>query len=91
MNVTANDWALPASVVFALVTALLIHYPPAFPVITTASAADPAQADYVMTITAKRLPVECRGSSQHLVPAACAPYLAGDAVVDMRETAAMDR
>jgi hypothetical protein len=81
-----EDWALPASLAFAVFAVLLLHYPLAFVPITTAAAADPRQPDYVMTITAKRLPSECRGSLQHVVPATCAPFLTSNAVIKMRET-----
>ncbi len=78
-------WALPASIAFAILAVLLLRFPFLFAPITTAAAADPVQPDYVMTITAKRLPPECRGGSQHILPAACTPFLEGNATIHMRE------
>jgi hypothetical protein len=80
-----EDWALPAAFGFAVLVVLTLRYPLSFAPIT-AAAADPQRPDYDMTIIAKRLPFECRGSLQHPVPAACTPFLAGDAVIEMRET-----
>ena len=77
-------WALPASIALAVLAVLLLRFPFSFAPITTAAAADPMRPDYLMTITAKRLPSECRGS-QHILPAACTPFVDGSATIQMRE------
>jgi hypothetical protein len=80
-------WALPASIAFAVLAVLLLRFPFSFAPITTAAAADPMQPDYVMTITAKRLPLECRGSRS----ASCTSYLEGDATIQVRENGSGSR
>lgn len=82
-----EDRALLASLVFAVVAVLLLHHQILFSPITAAVAADPQRPDYLMTITAKRLPPECRSGAHQVVPAACASVAIDDATVEMRETA----
>ncbi|MBI1212346.1 MAG: hypothetical protein GC190_12850 [Alphaproteobacteria bacterium] len=77
-----EDFALPLTFVFAVVFALTLHHQISLP--TAAPAAIAAeQPVYVMTITAKRLPTDCRGTAARA--AACAEQLAGEARVEMRE------
>ena len=77
-------WAFPLTFAFAVAVPFALHHAIPLPAIAAAAAAMPSEPDYVMTITAKRLPTQCRGLSVHALHAACAPYLAGDAVVEMR-------
>lgn len=79
-NAGWEDFALPLTLMFAVIFAVTLHQGISFSP-AEAVAATP-QPDYVMTITAKRIPAECRTS----VPsAACHSLLAGDARVEMRE------
>jgi hypothetical protein len=77
-----EDFALPLTLVFAVVFALTLRHELSLPSAPQAVAAE-AQPDYVMTITAKRLPAECRGAATRTP--SCANLLAGDARVEMHE------
>lgn len=75
--------AFPVAITFAVVFALTINR--ALPTgVSPANSAEQTDPDYVMTVTARRLPAECRAAH---APAYCAPILAGDATVDMRVNA----
>lgn len=82
-NTRWEHCALPATFVLALVVVFELHHVSS--PVGTAQAAAASKPDYVMTITARRLPGECRARSASLMPASCRPYLTGDAVVEMRE------
>jgi len=47
-----------------------------------ASAIDKPQ--YTLTVTAKRLPAECKGQKAESAPSHCLSYLNGDATMEMR-------
>ena len=64
-----EDWAIGLSLVAAVSVGMAMHEVRAPSFAPEAVAAEPA--DYVMTITAKRLPAECKGSAWHAVPAYC--------------------
>ena len=79
-----EDWALAATLVFAIAFAVTIdqvrHHQ------ANAATVDTAPApQFVMTITAKRLPAACKGAAA-LAKADCSKYLQADAVVEMHET-----
>jgi len=76
-----EDFALPLSLVFAVVFALTLRQEISFG--PAEAVAGNARPDYVMTITAKRLPPECRNAATRT--AACDSNLAGEARVDMRD------
>ena len=81
-----EDFALPLTLVFAVTFALTLRHQINLPApVGSAVAATDVQPDYVMTITARRLPGDCRARSASLMPASCQPYLTGDAVVEMHE------
>jgi len=81
-----SDWediALPLTLVFAVAFTLTLRHEIALPSpATEAIAATESQPDYVMTITAKRLPPGCRAAPH---TPSCRQYLAGEARVEMRE------
>jgi hypothetical protein len=78
-----EDIALPLTLVFAVAFTLTLRHEMALPSPATAAiAATESHPDYVMTITAKRLPPGCR-AAPHASP--CQKYLAGEARVEMRE------
>lgn len=79
-----EDFALPLMLVFAVVFALTLNHQLSLPSAASVATAAERQPDYVMTITAKRLPAECRGTPERA--SACAEQLAGNARVEMRET-----
>ena len=78
-----EDAALPLLLVFAVAFSLTLRHEITLPAPAgQAVAATEAQPDYVMTITAKRLPPECKAATR---PTRCDAILAGDARVEMRE------
>lgn len=79
-----EDFALPLMLVFAVVFALTLNHQISLPSAATEAVASERQPDYVMTITAKRLPADCRTNAARL--AACSNQLAGSARVEMRES-----
>ncbi len=81
-----EDVALPLTLVFAVAFALTLQHEIKLPSpATQAIAATEAAPDYVMTITAKRLPPACRRAPQSSF---CERFLAGDARIEMHESAA---
>jgi len=78
-----EDFALPLTLVFAVVFALTLNHQISLPSAATEAVAGERQPDYVMTITAKRLPADCRANAARL--AACSNQLAGSARVEMHE------
>jgi hypothetical protein len=81
-----EDFALPLMLVFAVTFALTLRHQ-----LTLPSAVTPAMAatettqhpDYVITVTAKRIPAECRSAATRT--AACDRFLAGDTRMELRE------
>ena len=81
-----EDFALPLTLVFAVVFCLTLRHEIALPLPTQAVAAvEMRQPDYVMTITAKRLPAQCRVAAAQTRSPYCGRILAGDARIEMRE------
>jgi hypothetical protein len=78
-----EDFALPLTLVFAVAFALTLQHQLVLPAAAPEALAAERQPDYVMTITAKRLPAECRVSPARR--AACASELAADTRVEMHE------
>lgn len=79
-----EDFALPLVLVFALTFALTLHRQIELPTaVTPAVAATATEPGYVMTITARRLPAECKGAGARA--ASCASYLTGEARVEICE------
>ena len=78
-----EDFALPLVLLFAVTFALTLRHQ-----ITLLAAATPAMAstevqpDYVITVTAKRLPPECKGAAR---APSCNRFLAGEARMEIRE------
>jgi hypothetical protein len=79
-----DDFALPLTLAAAIV--FVVAMVPALGN-TAQSTAASAVPDYVMTITANRLPAACKGLSSLVAAPQCARLLAGEATVRMRETA----
>jgi len=79
-----EDFALPLMLVFAVVFALTLRQEFVLPSAAPAAVAAEAQPDYVMTITAKRLPADCRNAAARAP--SCANALAGEARIEMRES-----
>jgi len=78
-----EDWAMGLSIAAAAAFALTMNSARGPAIAGDAVAAEPA--DYVMTITAKRLPAHCKGLSQGAaMPADCAAILDG-ATISVRE------
>ena len=78
-----EDFALPLTLVFAVAFCLTLRQAVAFPSAARgALAATEAEPDYVMTITAKRLPAECKRASHS---PSCDRLLAGDVRIDMHK------
>jgi hypothetical protein len=79
-----EDFALPLMVVFAVTFALTLRHQINVPVpVSPALAEGSVQPDYVITVTAKRLPAECRGAGAHAP--SCDRILAGETRMEMRE------
>lgn len=74
-----EDFALPLALMFAVVFALTLRQGISFSPGEAIAATQ--QPDYVMTITAKRIPPECRTSRS----AACDGYRVGNARMEMHE------
>jgi hypothetical protein len=78
-----EDFALPLILVFAVAFALTLNHQLSLPSAAEQAVAGEHQPDYVMTITAKRMPADCRATPAR--SAACAEQLAGTARVEMHE------
>ena len=78
-----EDLALPLTLVFAVAFALTLRSQISLPSPAPQAIAAEAQPDYVMTITAKRLPAECKGGAARTPN--CASLLASEARVEMHE------
>lgn len=78
-----EDIALPLTLVFAVAFALTLRQELTLPSTATQAIAAEAQPDYVMTITAKRLPPECKGAGARAP--SCANHFAAEPRVEMRE------
>jgi len=79
-----EDFALPLVLVFAVTFALTLRHQISLPTAaTSAMASTEVQPDYVITVTAKRLPHECKGAAAHTP--SCDRFLAGDARMEIRE------
>ena len=79
-----EDFALPLMVVFAVTFALTLRQQINVPAaIGPAVAETNLQPGYVITVTAKRLPAECRGVGAHAP--SCDRILAGETRMEMRE------
>ncbi len=76
-----EDWALGVSLAAAAALSLALHEVRAPSFAADAVAAEKSRADYVMTITAHRLPAECKGMTK---PASCAALLDG-ATISMKD------
>jgi len=81
-----EDFALPLMLVFAVAFALTLRHEISLPAAAPEAMAAQMQPDYVMTITAKRLPAACRNAATRAP--SCASLLAGDARVEVREGSA---
>ena len=79
-----EDWAFGVSLAAAAALGLTLHEVRAPSFAAEAVAAEQTRADYVMTITAHRLPAECKGVSQPAMPASCAALL-DSATISMRQ------
>lgn len=66
-----EDWALALPLAVATVLALTFAGTRAPSFATAANAAEQGKPDYVMTITGKRLPADCRGVDDAALPAHC--------------------
>ena len=78
-----EDFVLPLMLVFAIAFALTLRHQIDLPSATPQAMAAQMQPDFVMTITAKRLPAECRNAATRTP--LCASLLAREARVEMRE------
>jgi hypothetical protein len=83
----AEDWALAATLVFAIAFAVTMDQARHHRAVAATADAASATPAFEMTITAKRLPANCKGTAAIANAADCAKYLQADAVVEMRETA----
>lgn len=75
-----EDWAMGLSIAAAAALALTLNSAPSPSFTTEAVAAEKIEPGYVMTITSKRLPAECKGLSQDAMPAHCAAILDGQTI-----------
>jgi hypothetical protein len=80
-----EDWALAATFVFALAFTVTIHEAQHYKANAAAAEATPAP-QFVMTVTAKRLPAACKGAAL-TTNADCVKHLDTAAVVEMHEAA----
>jgi hypothetical protein len=78
-----EDFALPLVFVFAVAFALTLNHQLSLPSAAEQAVAGEHQPDYVMTITAKRIPSDCRTTPARST--ACAEQLARTARIEMRE------
>jgi len=79
-----EDWALGLAFVAAAALALTLNEARAPSFLTAAIAGERTVPAYVMTITAKRLPAECKGIANGAMPSNCAAIIDG-ATVSVRE------
>ena len=79
-----EDWALAATFVFALAFAVTINEARHFKANAETVGAT-AAPQFVMTVTAKRIPAACKGALA--TSADCSKYLQRDAVVEVQEAA----
>jgi hypothetical protein len=75
-----EDWAMaaPLAVVAGLGFAASDTRTPSFA--SDAIAAEASKADYVMTVTAKRLPAECKGVAETALPKHCIVLMDGTTI-----------
>ena len=79
-----EDFALPLVLLFAVTFALTLRHQITLPAAATpAMASTEVQPDYVITVTAKRLPAECKGAAPHM--SSCDRFLAGEAKMELRD------
>jgi hypothetical protein len=79
-----EDFALPLILVSAVTFTLTLRQQVDLPApITPALAATAIQPDYMITVTAKRVPRECRTTAARTPE--CVSVLAGDTRMEMRE------
>lgn len=67
-----EDWALGLPIAAAAVIGLSLSQGPSPSLTSTAVASEPIRPHYVMTITAKRLPAECKIANVAARPTYCA-------------------
>jgi hypothetical protein len=79
-----EDWALGLTFVGAAALAMTLHEVRAPSFLTAAIAGERTVPAYVMTVTAQRLPAECKGIVGRALPANCAAIIDG-ATVSVRE------
>jgi hypothetical protein len=79
-----EDWAIAMPLALVPVLALTLGEARTPSFATDAVAAEQAKPQYVMTITGKRLPAECRGIAEKDMSAHCIALLDG-ATVTMRK------
>jgi len=84
MRASIEEWGLAATFVFALAFTVTIHEARHIEATAATQAATPAP-NFVMTVTAKRLPASCKGEAL-TANAECAKLVQGDTVVEMHET-----
>lgn len=77
-----EDWALAATFVFALAFVVTINEAKHHQ--ANAEAAATPAPNFVMTVTAKRLPAACKGEAL-TTNADCTKFMQADAVVEMQE------
>jgi hypothetical protein len=80
-----EDWAMAMPLALVPVVALTFGEARTPSFTTDAIAAEQSKPDYVMTITGKRLPAECKGVAEEHIPVHCVALL-DSAVVTMRKT-----
>ena len=68
---TWEDWALGVSLVLALAFGAALYTARTMSFAGDAVAAETPDADYVMTVTAHRLPRECKGVAEQKMSAMC--------------------
>lgn len=87
-----EDWALGLTLVFALAFTVTINQVRHAQAGTTPAPASVVEAgpapQFVMTITAKRLPAVCKGAAGAANAVYCTTFLEAAAVVEMHETVA---
>ncbi|MCE9523538.1 MAG: hypothetical protein K8S25_14040 [Alphaproteobacteria bacterium] len=78
-----EEWTFGLSFVFAAAFALALHGQEAPSLTTQANAAVNSAPAYIMTVTAKRLPAECKGLSM-ASSASCASFADANTKVELR-------
>ena len=82
-----EDWLVGLSLIIAVAVPIGLRALTS-PIASEAIAAVSVEPQYKITITARRVPAQCKGLAFSAAPAACEAYLGGDTTMVIRERSA---